>query len=163
MTGRSTKRPMGVEISSTLMALEICVGVVLILSMPFLTIPPKRPSSLTPTEMTVLVRAMQVAFVAFQCFVVWFYWLGRPWARRVVLVASALYAGGFLIQCLGPFIYLAESRRHYSTADWFMGILETILAVFLLWYLNTCEVKAWFLELSQSGYSQNPAQRPTLP
>jgi hypothetical protein len=133
-------RPKGVAITSALMAFSICVGIVWMIDKPIGTTYDHHHSVIMSKAMIISIRIWQMAFTAFQCFVVWSYWIGRKWTRQFVLVISVLDVGSFLLfQCLN----IAGLRRH-SHLDWFMQIFESAVAAFLIWYLNTREARAWF-------------------
>lgn len=64
--------------------------------------------------------------------VLWWYWKGLSWARWIVLLES--------FWCLWSLKYLA----HATPVEVLMVVIEALLAVFFLVYLNTKPVRAWF-------------------
>jgi hypothetical protein len=65
-------------------------------------------------------------------FVIWFYWKGRNSARILVLLTSLL--------CL----YNLRHWNHGGIAARIMVGAEAVLAIFLLYWLNTPTVRAFF-------------------
>jgi hypothetical protein len=65
-------------------------------------------------------------------FVIWLYWEGHNWARILILLTSVL--------CLYNLRYFSHAR----IAVRFMIGSEALLAVFLLFWLNTPKVKSFF-------------------
>src|SRR5258706_5908679 len=71
-------------------------------------------------------------FIMVGYFVIWFYWEGHNWARNLVLLTSVL--------CL-------YNLRHFSHGRIAVRLMigsEALLAVFLLFLLNTRNVMAFF-------------------
>jgi hypothetical protein len=66
---------------------------------------------------------------------VYFYWKGHEWARWLVMIDAVLV----LLLALG-----IRTTWANSTLGGMVTIGKTILAIYLLWYLNTAPVKAWF-------------------
>jgi hypothetical protein len=64
--------------------------------------------------------------------VIWFYWHGKNWARILVLLTS--------LSCL----YNLRDLQSANLVVRFMLIGEAAVAVFLLYWLNTSEAKAYF-------------------
>jgi hypothetical protein len=64
--------------------------------------------------------------------VLWFFWQGRNWARWLVLITSVI---GLL-----NLPFLAEMRLVQQV----VVVAEAILGAFLLYWLNTASVKAFF-------------------
>ena len=75
---------------------------------------------------------MNTAFIAIGYVVLWFYWEGRNWARILVLITSVL-----------AILNVLFFRRAASVAR-VMIVVEALLAVFLLYWLNRGDVKAFF-------------------
>lgn len=70
-------------------------------------------------------------------FVIWFYWRGRNWARILVLLTSLL--------CF-------YNLRHFFRGGIVERVMigsEAVLAVFLLFWLNSPNVKAFFRALKK--------------
>src|SRR4029077_17322656 len=64
--------------------------------------------------------------------VIWFYWKGRNWARILVLLASLIS------------LYNLRDWNHGGAMARIMIGTEAILAVFLLYWLNTRPIRAFF-------------------
>jgi hypothetical protein len=64
--------------------------------------------------------------------ILWYYWKGKNWARILVLMTG-------LMAVLNLF-----SLSSLSTFAGTLVIIEAIFAVFMLWWLNTQSVKAYF-------------------
>jgi hypothetical protein len=64
--------------------------------------------------------------------VIWFYWKGKNWARILVLLTSLL--------CL----YNLRQWNHGGIAERLMIGAEAMLAIFLLYWLNTQRVRLFF-------------------
>ncbi len=75
------------------------------------------------------------AVIAFQLTVVVLYWRGRPLARQLVLAGCFFYLFGLR--------NLKEqwTRSHFAAE---LSVAAAILAVVLVWYLNTANVREWF-------------------
>jgi len=71
-------------------------------------------------------------FILVGYFVIWFYWRGRNWARILVLLTSLL--------CLYNLRYFFRG----GIIERVMIGSEAVLAVFLLFWLNSPNVKAFF-------------------
>ncbi len=63
--------------------------------------------------------------------VIWFYWKGRNWARILVLLTSLL--------CL----YNLYHWNRYGLREQIMVGAEAVLAIFLLYWLNTADVRSF--------------------
>ena len=63
---------------------------------------------------------------------IWFYWQGKNWARILVLLTSLL--------C----VYNLRQWNHVGIVERLMIGSEAVLAIFLLYWLNTPEVRAYF-------------------
>lgn len=62
---------------------------------------------------------------------------GMSWARWVIMIASLFYLVGGLVGLMS---------LHKSPAHAVLGLVEALFAVYLLYYLNTPPVRAWFNE-----------------
>src|SRR5438552_19183078 len=110
-------RPKGLTETSVLMSITNAMGWAIIDWS-------KRNASITFIVFTVLI------FVGYA--VIWFYWKGRNWARILVLLTSILS------------LYNVSGWVHCRTMARIMISSEAMLAVFLLYWLNTKAVKAFF-------------------
>ena len=63
---------------------------------------------------------------------VWFYWKGHNWARIAVLVTSVLAVLNLRFVGRG------------NTISKVMVITEALLGIFLLWWLNTRQIRSYF-------------------
>lgn len=68
--------------------------------------------------------------------VLWYYWQGKNWARILVLLTSVL-----------AIFNVSKILRPYSSAVLYNSFLvvEAALGVFLLYWLNTKDVRNWFM------------------
>jgi hypothetical protein len=64
--------------------------------------------------------------------VLWFYWEGRNWARRLVLITSLVY------------FWNLKYLDYGSALARMTIILDVAMAVFLLYWLNTVAAKSYF-------------------
>jgi hypothetical protein len=123
------QRPRGVTVTFVLMCITNAMG--------FFNINWQMPYA------RVLLASFAV-FISIGYAVLWFYWHGRNWARWLVMLVS--------LQCLWNIKYLFHRN---PVAPWIEPVMitsEAILALFLLWYLNTSTVRIWF----QSNRAENP-------
>ncbi len=130
------QRPTGITLTALLMALDIIVGLVSMFLVPSLATSNIRAMGhLTLSQTLLIVRLGLFAIIAFEAFAVWSYWQSRFWARRLVLAGCVLY--------LYPILHL-QASWNYSHFHAVMTVYGAVLAIFLLWYLNTRDVRAWF-------------------
>ncbi|MEO7029427.1 MAG: hypothetical protein ABI147_08480 [Acidobacteriaceae bacterium] len=130
------QRPQGITVTTLLMAFNILMGIVVMLIGSSWSLANIHPAGHATVSGTILaLRLMAAVALIVECVAVLFYWLGKFWARRLVLVGCAFY--------LFPIIHLRVSWRqsHFGAA---ITVYGAILALFLLWYLFTREAKAWF-------------------
>ena len=131
--------PTGVTVSALLMMLAIVAGLVLsyihVLRPGVIGFAP----SISISRATILL--FYWAFSAVMAIVVYFYWNAHNWARILVLIDS--------VSCLMPVEYI----HHKWVLDRFSGITfgytvlsfgRALLAIYLLWYLNTRAIRVWF-------------------
>jgi len=86
------QRPTGITVTTFLMALNICVGIVFLIIHPLAAPANFYPAGrYTATQVMFCFRLLLFAFTALQCVTVWFYWLGKFWARRLVIAGCLLY------------------------------------------------------------------------
>jgi hypothetical protein len=71
--------------------------------------------------------------IAIGYLVIWFYWKGRNWARILVILTSLLS------------LYNLRHWNHSGIVERVMIGAEAILAIFLLYWLNTPNVRAFFV------------------
>jgi hypothetical protein len=70
--------------------------------------------------------------IAIGYLVIWFYWNGRNWARILVILTSLLS------------LFNLHLWSHSGTVERVMIAAEAILAIYLLYWLNTPRVRAFF-------------------
>ena len=87
------------------------------------------------------VIAYPVTLVAFACVIIFYFWKGRNWARWLVLADSVLLFfdlwGMLRSHSRHPNLYMPPVKIP-------LAIGKVLIAGFLLWYLNTREIRAWF-------------------
>jgi len=68
--------------------------------------------------------------------VLWYYWQGKNWARIFVLLTSTL-----------AILNVSRILRPYGSAVLYNSfiVVEATLGVFLLYWLNTKDVRNWFM------------------
>ena len=68
--------------------------------------------------------------------VLWYYWQGRNWARILVVLTSAVSV-----------FDVSTIRRPYGSAVLYNSLIvvEAALGIFLLYWLNTKDVRNWFM------------------
>jgi hypothetical protein len=123
------KRPRGVAITTGLMSITNAMGL--------FDIDWQRPNAAT------LLFIFRI-FIAIGYAVLWFYWQGRNWARWLVMLTC--------LQCFWNVKGLFHPRPLTPPIEPLMVASEAILAVYLVWYLNTPTVKTWFT----SNRAENP-------
>jgi hypothetical protein len=131
------QRPIGVTTTAILMVVNLFVDIALSLLSPTVVVP--NTGSHGP-EFSPFVVALHVALVAFtvgQCIVVLFYWLGRSWARWLVLVGCIFYLVGLKD-------LMTDWHRHHAYPSVALTLGSATLSLYLLWYLHTRDVRDWF-------------------
>lgn len=86
------------------------------------------------------VVAATIALIVAGYFVLWYYWLGRNWARILVIVTSVLAV-----------LDLAFIRHPYPSLNNSLLAVEALVGLFLLYWLNSKGVRVWF-KRSMSGH-----------
>jgi hypothetical protein len=76
---------------------------------------------------------------------VWNYWQGRDWARIVVLL------GSFVIAAKEISALIDRDENLVSLMSQPLRFFQAILAIFLLYFLNTRPVRAWFKKVSSTA------------
>ena len=82
-----------------------------------------------------LIHIFLGALVLFEVLAVCFYWLGRSWARQLVLMGCVFYLIGL------KNLHEQWNHSHFGAE---LSVAAALLAVFLVWYLNIREVRTWF-------------------
>jgi hypothetical protein len=117
------------------MASNMVADVALSLIAPGIMAPTPHPHGPVFSPIMIAVHVGLVAFIAVECVAVFYYWLGRFWARWFVLAGCVFYLTGLR--------NLATQWRqsHFGAA---LTIGSALLAMFLIWYLYTRDVRIWF-------------------
>lgn len=74
--------------------------------------------------------------------VLWYYWKGKNWARMLVLITG-------IVAILNLFSISSVSLLAAA-----LIVIETIFGIFMLWWLNTRNVKAYFKRATVSPREQ---------
>lgn len=115
-------RPQAVTATTWLMAILNALGLA------FMADPAPGPFELA-------VRFVNLAvFVTAGYVVLWFYWRGHNWARWLVMITCPL--------CF----WNLTGLPHVNVVAQFMIIAEALVAVFLLWWLNTVTARGFFVK-----------------
>ena len=131
------QRPIGVTITAILMVVNIFVDILLSLLSPTVVLPNAGSHGPTFSSWVIVLHIALVIMVVGQCVVVVYYWLGRSWARWLVVVGCLFYLIG--LKDLVP-----QWHKHHSYLTAGLTIGSAILAVYLLWYLHTSKILGWF-------------------
>jgi hypothetical protein len=87
------------------------------------------------SHVMLVVHVVDSAIVGVECAAVWGYWFGRSWARWLVLAGCIFYLTS-----------IKDLRRDWShshfSAD--LDVFGIVLAIYLLWYLHTHDVRLFF-------------------
>jgi hypothetical protein len=124
------------------MVVNVFVDIALSLSSPSVPLPNAHPAGPELPTTLIMIHMVLAAFILFQCVVVFFYWLGRPWSRWLLLVGCIFYLYGLVDFPL---------HWHRSRPGAILAIGSAALALYLIWYLHTDRVRYWF------AYSQAPS------
>jgi hypothetical protein len=120
-------KPTGVKVSALLMMLSLAAGLVL---------------SYVHGDTSVIFWAVIIALSV----ITYFYWTAHNWARRLVLIYCFL--------CVIP-VRLVHHQWVLVRFSW-VAVGQALLAIYLLWYLNTRPIRAWFA--GSSDASDTPKQ-----
>ena len=131
------QRPIGVTITAILMVVNIFVDVLLSLLSSSPVAPSTGPHGPTFSSFVIFLHIALVLFVVGQCVVVLYYWLGRSWARWLVLV-------GCIFCLVGLKDLVSQWHLHHSYPSAALTLGSASLAVYLIWYLHTSDVRDWF-------------------
>ena len=132
------------------MVVNIFVDVLLSLLSSSPVAPSTGPHGPTFSSFVIVLHIALVVLVAGQCVVVLYYWLGRSWARWLVLVGCIFYLVGLKD-------LVSQWHLHHSVLNATLTIGSAVLAVYLLWYLHTRDVRDWF---ARSTISAAPSPAP---
>jgi hypothetical protein len=131
------QRPIGVTITAALMVVNLFVDVLLSLLSPSVVVPNTGSHGPAFSSFVILLHVALVAMIVGQCVIVLCYWLGRSWARWFVLLGCVFYL-------IGLKDLAAQWHKHHSYLTAGLTIGSATLAVYLLWYLHTRDVRDWF-------------------
>jgi hypothetical protein len=81
---------------------------------------------------TLVLAALFILYMGFTAIVIHAYWLGQSWGRWLILIRSAWMLASFKMLAMEHGIYREQ------------GVVERVLALVLLVYLNMPDVRAWF-------------------
>jgi hypothetical protein len=131
------QKPSSIDLTTGLMAIIILIELVHAFTMAVPAIPPNMPPNpmLTPSLMASIAHGGAILGAIIAAICVFFYWKGQEWARWLVMIDSVLVLLGLIM------ISRTMAVSHMSGT---LQIAKAILAVYLLWNLNTAPVKAWF-------------------
>jgi hypothetical protein len=127
------KKPTGITISTLLMCLFLIIGVITTFTR---TVPvPATGGPVSTAGMAGIIHGFAIVFTIFAAVCVYFYWTGKDWARWLVM-----------IDCVLNFFSLTHLVKtwNFSHLSALVSIGQVILSIFLLWYLNTTPIRAWF-------------------
>ena len=128
-------RPMGLTVSALLMVLSMVLRIVL-------SPTPPVPANLTESNNVDVLFGW--AFIALQFFVIYFYWNARNWARIVILICSGWFLLGLVILSLLPVPAWIHQAIWGGPLPFVRTIGDSLLAIYVLCYLNTPAIRAWF-------------------
>ena len=118
------------------MVVNIFVDVVLSLLSPTVVAPNPGSHGSAFSPFVIALHIALAAFIVMQCIAVVYYWLGRSWTRWLVLVGCIFYLVGLKD--------LASQWHQHSYPSAGLTVGSAILAVYLIWYLHTSDVREWF-------------------
>jgi hypothetical protein len=82
-------------------------------------------------------QAISIVVLLLGVLVVWLFWQGRYWARQFVFGMSCV--------AVAKLLYLRETWS-WSHTSGYLTVAAALLGAFLLWYLETRAVRAWFID-----------------
>jgi hypothetical protein len=129
------QRPIGITITAILMALNACADVVLSLLYPSVGSPHAHHGGSALSPVVIAVHLSLALLVILELRGVLYYWLGRSWARWLVLGGSVFYLTG---------LRFLRSQWHHSHTTAALTLGSGFLAIFLIWYLYKRDVRIWF-------------------
>jgi hypothetical protein len=127
-------RPMGVTISAALIGLSIFLRIFLSFGLPV-------PANMTLSNHVDLLSGW--AFIILQVLVIYLYWNARNWARMVVLIYSGWFLLGLITLSLLPVPDWIRQAM-WGHRLFFVTVGDSLMAIYLLWYLNTRAVRSWY-------------------
>jgi hypothetical protein len=127
------EKPLGITVSTLLMSLFLVVGIIMLFASPLHPAPTR---TVSPEMIVKFAYIFGLAFTVLAAVCVYFYWTGQEWARRLVMIDSVL--------TLFQLFHISKAFQT-APANGVLSLSEIILAVFLLWYLNTAAIRTWFV------------------
>lgn len=97
-----------------------------------------------------------LVMIPFSLLVLWFLWKGKNWARIVTLILSGI--GVVAI----PLVFFFDSDSIASVLEGMNYMAWAVFSLYLLWWLNTKEVRAWFRPPAPIA-PHDPRPRPPIP
>jgi hypothetical protein len=92
------------------------------------------------------VVVMVASMVLLGYVVLWYYWQGRNWARQFVMFTSILTIVSFLAMLVESIVLFVTEREYspYVLNHAVVAVANAALGAFLLYWLNTKDVRVWF-------------------
>ena len=114
----------------------MCLFIILGLVALFTSAIPAVPNPMISPAMLVLwIHAVSIGGAIISAICVFFYWKGHEWARWLVMIDAVL----ILLLLFG--VAKTWQLSHFNGS---VQIGRALLAIYLLWYLNTAPVRSWF-------------------
>lgn len=134
------QRPLGITVTALLMVGNLVCDVFFALTAPYISNSAIKPTG--PSGLMIAFHVVLAAFILVEIVAIPFYWLGKAWARWAVLVGCIYYL--YSLRSI-----VRDWHRRHDIA--LLGIGAAVLAVYLLWYLHTERVRAWFARPRQTA------------
>jgi len=130
-------KPSSIDLTAGLMAVFLVLGIVSTYLMGPVPLPPNLASNpmMNAGTLTTITHFMAIFFSLIAAICVFFYWKGHEWARWIVMIDAV-----FVLLAL----FGIAKTFNASHMNGFIALCKALLAIYLLWYLNTAPVKAWF-------------------
>jgi hypothetical protein len=125
-------KPLGVTVTAGIMSLFILLGLIAAFTM---TMPPTPGLPIATGTLAAAAHGMALFGALVSAVCVFFYYKGQNWARWVVMIDCVFVLFGL--------ISLAKTFHLVPFAG-ILTIAKVILAIYLLYYLNTPPAKPWF-------------------
>lgn len=126
------QKPTGVTLASAIMAVFIVIGLVLGFTA---ALPPSPNPSVPAGMMGMIMHVGAIVGALISAVFVFFFYAGQNWARWVVMIYSVLV----VVQ-----LVFVMKTWNVSHAAAMISIAKALLAIYLLWYLNTPLVRDWY-------------------
>jgi len=130
-------KPSSINLTAGLMALFIVLNLVSSYTMAIPPMPANMAANpmVTPGLMASMAHGMAIFGAIIAAICVFFYWKGHEWARWVVMIDAVIV----LLSLIGI-------HKTFTTSylGGYVAIAKAVLAIYLLWNLNTAPIKAWF-------------------